>query len=669
MIGQIKNNGLQPPSFFKSGYANAVILTEPDSFAMKIDGTEYAVVHPAHRQDIRDFLSAGGAERKETVAAVLHKGIEPTKENLELVHAALNEDPFQQDPGADIKEEFDAEIIEKLDLPPEVKERIVRSGDLLKAIRTVLAEASVHTEGISSKARNPLTLKEAISALLQHFKAPSSGADMTGFFEPADAGVSDLASSMDEVFTDFASGTASKEGGFKPHFEDRDTGERFVRGESTDFGVQERAGADFSNSAMRFVRSRDAVHSQPGRIEFGPEIPHTGDRVPSDVHTRGARIESASEETVREEEIPQEEIPQDEARQIAELVNQALLMVDSDLRKVFADLEFKTYLVTRTDERMIAAKKEFDEMKTSAIRALDKGSITKTIELLTRSIQKSSFAMLTDMPTEKKLLIGLSRLEEASAALKNKDIQLAEKIVKEVRDLLDRIEFKPSSRKIQTMVAQKVLSAEKSLQEKNLSMQDKVLEAIRLHSSGTARDLLELVRFSGANHEIEKYENSSGVGSLKNLKELFSDSSFSAMMSGEQMLNNSDDQRKRDFYVLDIPLQIDDEIAGLKVFVGGKSDENRLDWRNAELYFALKLGEEKIGLRFSVKDAGVAIEITGDKVLRMENLKEPLAEIGYRLLSVKNSAGSSERRLPLQVGGVQDAVVRERPENKFEAKV
>lgn len=682
MIGQIKNNGLQNASFLKSGYANAVIRTEPDFFSMKIDGKEYAVNHPAHQQDIKEFLAASGVDRKETVAAVLHKGIEPTKENLELVHSALNEDPFQSDSDAFVKEELDAEIIEKLDLPPEVKERITGSKDLLKAIRSLLLEAD-------GQEMNHLGLREAISVLIRRFKIPSdAGGEIREVGNAVELG---LSASADGVSQDFT--IAMPDNIAISHQVDAE--KKSLRGETD--SLERREAALPRPDALFSKDLEDAKIGYRPFSESGPFHARDSKRQIRDVlvvraNRKGAEVSSAFLEKdgidsrkderadamraedmdsrrKEEKKLSEPHFSEDEALHIAELVNLALSMVDSDLRKVFADLEIKTYLVSTIDERMSAARKEFDEMKTSVIQSLEKGSIAKSIELLTKSIQKSSFAMLTDMPTEKKLLISLSRLEEATMALKNKDVQLADKIVREVQDLLRQIEFKPSSRRIQAMIAQKVQSAERTLQEKNSSIQDKVLEAIRLHSSGTARDLLELVRFSGANHEIEKYENSSGIGNLKNLKELFSDSSFSAMMSGEQMLNNSDDQRRRDFYVLDIPLQIEDEIAGLKVFVGGKCDENRLDWKNAELYFALKLKEEKVGLKFSIKDAGVAIEMIGDRELKMENLKEPLAEIGYRLLSVKNSPVSSGRRLPLQVGGTENAVVREESDSKFEAKI
>lgn len=722
MIEQLKNSGIQRHTWVKSGYANASIQMKPDIFSMNIDGKEYTVENSEHRQSIKNFLSGGGAERRETVAAVLHKGIEPTKENLELIHSALNEDVFQAESGASVKEELDAEIIEKLDLPDDVKERIASSKDLVKTIKNLLSE----NYDFSKKEPDRLTLKELLISLIRRTKdssRPHSGSTVQAeegvlfdkaehrFFDPKTGMMEMLEEAERGIVSEFSEkrnqteqrialhpefGLKNEQAGMKDDLAEigSEPLSGYKRGQvypSVRSSMQK--GGSAISVVTEHLRNQKEYSDKNGveglfsnqslgmDVSFAREIPHFEQKKNVRNSSPNNRDSHNDLEVSRSErdrtETESVESAETESIDLEDMVNRALLMVDANLEHLFSDLEFKTFLVSKINQRMIDAKKEFDEMKNSVIHSLDKGSIAKAIEALTKSIQKSSFAMLTDMPTEKKLLVSLSRLEEAAAALNRKDFALAEKIVGEVRKLVEQIEFKPSSRKIQAMVFQKAQSTEKALQEKHVDIHDKIVEAIKLHSSGTARDLLELVRFSGINHEIEKYENSSGVGQLRNLKELFSDTSFSAMMSGEQMLNYSDDRRRRDFYVLDVPLQINDEIEGMKVFVGGKSDDNRLDWRNAELYFALKVNDDKIGLRFSIKNADVAIEVIGDREFRLDHLKEALPEIGYRLLSVKNSTSAkkaassdiSERRLPLQVAEEAGGTVRDIPDSRFDAKV
>ncbi|MDO4754675.1 MAG: hypothetical protein Q4A41_06685, partial [Bacillota bacterium] len=550
MIGQIKNNGIHNPYIHSSVYRNVTVRAERDFFSMQIDGKEYAVDHPEHRENINQFLALGGAERKETVAAVLYKGIEPTKENLEQVHQALNEDVFRQEVQA-TEVELDPEIIEKMDIPDEIKERILserahHSKSLSKAVKSILSELKI----LGDRQAEALTLKEALSVLSKAFRPHSATqaleADYQASLPTLDSPVSAFVSNSDFAMKSILPPVSR----FENEFETESLIESETETESKSVSAGASPALSSPDATEKNMRRRTIGQDDAGVFEKVPasKESHTGnstEKAPVEVtekesnHVSEKAFEHLSEQRVENPSLSAD--GEEWEIQIEEMVNLALRSLDLSLDQIFHDLEIKKFIVTKTDEMMVRATQEFREMKTSVMESLDKGMIAKAIETLSKNLNKATFAMLTDMPTEKKLLIGLSRLEEAANALKNKDMALAQKIVREVRTLVGDMEFRPSARTVRAMIFQRAQSTEKALNEQPVTLQDQIAEAVKVHSSGTARDVLELVRFSGLNHEIERYENTGGVGGLRNLKELFPDSSFAASMSGEQMLNNSDD--------------------------------------------------------------------------------------------------------------------------------
>ena len=82
--------------------------------------------------------------------------------------------------------------------------------------------------------------------------------------------------------------------------------------------------------------------------------------------------------------------------------------------------------------------------------------LESTIHKLDTAILKSDFLLYTDMSTEKKLLSSSSKLAEAKKLLAKGEITEANKLVKEVKETIEKIMFKPSDVKVKHFVSEQL---------------------------------------------------------------------------------------------------------------------------------------------------------------------------------------------------------------------
>lgn len=647
---------------------------------LDVNGRTLEVKDPAHADHIKRFLS-GGENRMETVAAVLYKEIEPTEENLELVHRALNEELYPSE----------ERTLEEPDLPVDRLKRAVRNRDADPILRRgsddFVAEAVSEGREVSEEVRSQSVekrifdliaelVREAVGDSAKAGADAATGTDVAGAAaETAEAARGMYADAAGAFRIGVGMGTADAS---QPDVES--AGSAFLLGEMSprreDVVLESDAEGFSGEMPERASAALAASASARADISSARSLPETGDAANSgDLRARagsehivpdaGTKPDFSEYGEIRSSEDeaknPDRELPravrsdsEDEAKETAQedratflLIRQALAGLESGIDAVLRDLDVRRVLSTQITEMTQRATEEFRVFQSGALKALDKMSVQSAIEHLTKAINKSTFALLADMKTEKTLLVSIAKLEDASSLLKNRQFEAADKLVREVAKTLSGLSFKPTVRKLHAMVAQKVITNVRAASEQPVTMREKIAEAHTLFSSGTARDMLELARFSGINHEIETYEASSGVGDLKNLKELFQDSAFFGELSGRQMLNDSQQDRRRNFYVLEIPMEIQDEVSGLKVFVSGKCDDHVIDWKNTELYFGLQMKEERrIGLRFSIRGAAVGIDVMSDVPLDLEGIQRILPDLGYTLTSIRQKAYQTPVRIP-----------------------
>ncbi len=563
---------------------------------VRIDGEFYELDNPQQVEDIKTFLNKGDDGSEEAVVAALAKGIEPSVKNLESIRVALKKCRLPEGLLVrELKSTVDSKAIPFFKLPKDVVERIrVTMGEgtsLKQAMIQVLGE---YSDGVAMSL-NKLTMTELLEALRSAYREG----------ELADASFVSKNSVMDERV-----GLSVEKVGQSAQRDD------LLELNTILEGAQLRTTA-FLNMREQAEAAMSVEEQTAGSSEFLEE----------------------------KEKLEPSEIDAEVAIQMA------LQGILSDLEDIESSINVKNYLVKEVNDRMVQAATEFKDMQyqvTSALGKIDSASIKKAIESITKAITKSSFAMLTDMKTEKQLLTNLTKLEKASSALKMRDFTLARKLTAEVQEELGKMSFKPSSRKIILHASRQAAELDRAFKEKSLSVRERILEATELFSSGTSRDIIDRIRFMGINHEIERYEHQKS--DIKNLRELFFEQGLSMeMSSGEQMLNDSDG-RKQDVYVLNVPLSIGGEVAGMKVFVNGRCEENAIDWKNTELYFALELEEQKkFGIKFSIVDKNVSIQLKGIKDLRLEGLGEILSDLGYRLISITSDVDDQKKAVDRNV--------------------
>lgn len=682
-----QNTKVETPYGSRLGTGEAPVLDFSSSqvFAVSVGGEDFVVTDKTHVKNINEFLnnrSAGEAEgeRLDAVCAVLYKGIEPTSENLEMAHSALygeaavdeavlkgaiaeemaaeQQDSKQGTPLAEIAEKIRALFQKKALMSggksiyssaagiDELRIREIsavsdavnseksfeRQGALLEEMSKAAAGLQKIAEGAALKSA---LLTDAIHANSEDTLKPLGArhaAQLFGAARPAEAARFEALPSevlpFEAEHTEAAQSevppSEAKRAGALPSAAERAGAQS---AETASFGFSEIS--DISGGAKEAV-SPDAAYALCGgeraRALNDSESAHAlqGDDEGAAGFGEGTKKSGA-------------EMSTSERSELERMIDAAISGLLEGLDSVVGSFDLKTYLVSEQTELTMRAAAEFRAMQNAVLNTLkktDPSAVKSAIETLSSAINKSTFAMMTDMKTEKALLLSIAKLEDAASALKNRDFAVAERIVKTVARELEAIDFRPSVRKIRLMAQQKL---EADVDYKPEKPVQRVSSAISVFSSGTARDMLELARFTGINHEIEKYESSALSGGIKNLKEIFGDGGYSASLSGQQMLNDSDG-RRRNFYMVEVPMEVGGEIGGLKVLVNGKCDENVIDWRNADLYFALRLADkEKLGVRFSINSANVKIDIYSDKQMDFSDLGEELSGIGYNLVSVRQN--------------------------------
>ena len=128
-------------------------------------------------------------------------------------------------------------------------------------------------------------------------------------------------------------------------------------------------------------------------------------------------------------------------------------------------LQSKDILVTKVTQQLAQATHDFREIKREMTRNLDqaeriinnfkqhayphaKQGLEDVISKLDKTILKSDMMLFTDMRTEKQLLQASTQLAEAKKLLSQGNHAEASKIVRDVKNMMDSINFKPSDQKI-----------------------------------------------------------------------------------------------------------------------------------------------------------------------------------------------------------------------------
>jgi hypothetical protein len=363
----------------------------------------------------------------------------------------------------------------------------------------------------------------------------------------------------------------------------------------------------------------------------------------------------------------------------------------------------KDIVVARVTEKLAKATMDFKQVQRELVRNLNnvdnmlrnqiavpsgKQLLESTIAKLDNSIMKSEMMILSDMGTEKKLMQASSQLAEAKNLLTNGKTLEAQKIVQSITTMLEKINWKPSDVKVIHYTS--ALSEETTIPqyEKQLT---KTITQVSNYSNmeyGSPREMYEKLRSMGLNYErdIGTYFTSNKPEHLlkdiesNNLKYLLLKMSGDdgngklsqqleqtlSHITGQQLLSKSDHQSHQQSMIFSLPVQLQEQMSSIKVFVDSKKDGQKVDWENCNLYFLIetpKLGE--VGILVSASDRKLSLTLKNNSY-DFENVAKPIGEkaiykieeIGYRVNGMKFTNLRTEH---VEQQGQTDAT----PENNF----
>ncbi|MGG0720067.1 hypothetical protein ABE096_21170 [Robertmurraya massiliosenegalensis] len=337
-------------------------------------------------------------------------------------------------------------------------------------------------------------------------------------------------------------------------------------------------------------------------------------------------------------------------------------------------IQSKEILVTRVTQKLAEATHEFRELKREITRNLD--SVQRTIDTLKGSAQpqaskmletaiskldnailKSDLMLFTDMKTERQLLQASSQLAEAKKLLAKGNFTEASKIVGQVKELIDKLNFKPSEQKIMHFVGKESLA---------MDNRNAVLEAGARGFSlqeASGRQMFEMVRSLGLNHDSDlanslvfkngehtQQEQQTNLKAI--LMKLQQDDANPKVsqhveqalnnLTGQQLLSKADSPGTLQSMLINLPMLLGGKPENLQVFVNSKNEGQQVDWENCNLYFLIetkRLGD--VGIMLSATERNLSITIKNDKPGfkdKMEPLaqmaKDKLNEIGYNVNSL-----------------------------------
>ncbi|MFD2442737.1 hypothetical protein ACFSO7_01850 [Bacillus sp. CGMCC 1.16607] len=408
-------------------------------------------------------------------------------------------------------------------------------------------------------------------------------------------------------------------------------------------------------------------------LDHAAELQQKGREIAARQQVAGALTDLEKELASTESSAQTQQISQDSATQY-------------DINELLQPLQIqsKDILVTKVSQKLAEATHEFRELKREISRNLDtvqrlvetfkrnaypqvKPMLEATISKLDNAILKSDMMLFTDMTTEKQLMQASTQLAQAKKHLAKGEHSEAVKIVQDVKSLVDKILFKPSEQKIMHYVNKESLALEEMEPSKKLLSQFNETTQSFVRQEPTARNMFEMVRSLGLNHDNElanslvfqKGEQSSQQEQQQqhNLKEALlkltqgeetngrvAQQAEQALnnLTGQQLLSKSDSNGSMQNMFFNLPMLLGGKPENVQVFVNSKNEGEQVDWENCNLYFLLetkKLGD--VGILLNSTDRNLSITIKNDKPGFKEKMqpvamiaKEKLQEIGYNIHSI-----------------------------------
>jgi len=349
------------------------------------------------------------------------------------------------------------------------------------------------------------------------------------------------------------------------------------------------------------------------------------------------------------------------------------------------NLNGKDILITEVTKRMAKATDDFKNSKREAVKNIDnilkmtkgtnqnvsdyvKQNLEKTIDTIDRAILKSDITLFTDMSTEKKLMKVSSDLATAREYITRGDNEKASEILEKVKSTLDAMNWKPSKTKVIHFIS-KANSLDTDIPtHQKLSYNIGQLKSPGQNIEASARKAFDNIRQMGITNESDTAQflaSLKGDASTEKNSEALQNNMKSVIMklldnpqeaqnaglnpqsleqainsiTGQQLLSKSDNGQNIQTMFFNIPINIAGNAEGVKVYINGKKDREKIDWENCSIFFLIetkKAGETGIMLSASNRNLSVTFKNDSQGLEEkmkplLSKLKENLKEVGYNM--------------------------------------
>lgn len=329
-----------------------------------------------------------------------------------------------------------------------------------------------------------------------------------------------------------------------------------------------------------------------------------------------------------------------------------------------SEQRLKMVLEERVTPKLLAVRQEFETQKKSILGSLNRLQpsmevmphaekvqvLAKVTDQLDHLIMKSDVGLYLGIKEEKQLLKQSTVVDQARVALNKGDLVKAEKLIKSIVEVLDKLDFKPTLQK--AMALPKFggdfydLGADLGFDHLKNDFEDGVMQYSK--SEKSVGGLIQYLRRMGMNHETEVFqqtfarqEGSQTEKAPINLKEQLLQLSRSGLsesnqsqaegslshISGQQLNNKLLDKAQTQQMLLSIPLQQQGQVAEMKVFIQTKQEKLKADWKNFDMFFVLSTSQVgEIGIKVRSVDMKLSVDVLNNHVNR-EALFKPLVEL------------------------------------------
>ncbi len=281
---------------------------------------------------------------------------------------------------------------------------------------------------------------------------------------------------------------------------------------------------------------------------------------------------------------------------------------------------------------------------------------------------KSEIGMYVSMKVERDMLKQSSELRDARNLLTAGKTEDAEKIVRTVVKEIEKMQFKPTLKRVIALGNPIALSDEELKYNDIVKWAKRGIDGFSKTEKSVA-GLVHYLRRLGVNHEVETFQQTyrnddkskqAFEKRLPNLKQLLltmaKDEQDSATqgktnkllshINGQQLQLKVVDRVQEQQLMLSVPLNLNGRISDVKVYIKAQDNDLKIDWQNFNMFFVLDTKHfDDVGVKVVAVDKKVRIDVYNDDIERKSaimtlanQLKDYVESVGYNVTGLHFAA-------------------------------